>query len=396
MVKNTIFILFLVLLSGCSGGASDGASAEGADPAAHASCDLVSSGSGPSGSTSLTTQPMVTGLNTPWEVAILPGGDWLVTERPGRLRLVQRGSLLPTPVMTVTTVQSGEGGLLGLALDPQFSRNSYIYVFYTNPSGANYFNRVQRYTISPDHATATPGPVLIDNIAWNSVHNGGRIKFGPDGNLYISTGEGADPTLPENAASLNGKILRITSSGAVPADNPQAGNPWYIKGLRNPEAFDWLDSSTLVIADNGPTGEYEGRTGGDKVLIAQKGDDLGWPTIWHCETQAGLVSPILTWMDAFPPGGVLVYKGNGIPGWNGNVLVASHGAEQLRRIVLGANDSVAAHEGYLMGSFLPSGPSLGRLRTVFQGPGGELYVTTSNCDSRGSCPDSQDGIYQIN
>jgi glucose/arabinose dehydrogenase len=392
--KFEIAALALCLFSSCGGDSNSPQSPQqeaGANPG-NQSCQLVGSGSGPTGTTAIHTQAIVTGLNTPWDIAFLPGGtDWLVSERSGRLRLVRNGTLVPAPVMTVDTVQSGEGGLLGIALDPGFSQNSSFYVFLTAVSGASYVNRVQRYQLSADHTTATAGAVIIDNITWNSVHNGGRIKFGTDGDLYISTGEGSDATLPENGASPNGKILRITSSGAIPGDNPDPTQPWYIKGLRNPQGFDWLDSNTLIVTDNGPTGEYEGRTGGDKVLVAQKGEDMGWPTIWHCETAPGLVSPILTWTDAVPPGGALFYTGGDIPQWSGNVLFGSTGAEDLQRLVLNSSYSLASEEVYLA----DAASTLGRLRSTLQGPNGELYITTSNCDSRGSCPAQQDGIYRI-
>jgi glucose/arabinose dehydrogenase len=385
--------LIVCLLSSCGGDSNSPQSPEqaGADPT-NQSCQLVNSGFGPDGTTPIHTQAIVTGLNTPWDIAFLPGGtDWLVSERPGRLRLVRNGVLQPNPIMTVDTVQSGEGGLLGIALDPGFSQNSLFYVFVTASSGSSYVNRVQRYQLSSDHTTATAGPIVIDNILWNSVHNGGRIKFGPDGDLYISTGEGSDATLPGNPASLNGKILRVTSSGAIPSDNPNPTQAWYVKGLRNPQGFDWLDSATMVITDNGPTGEYNDETGGDKLLVAHKGEDMGWPTIWHCETAPGLVSPILTWIDAVPPGGALIYRGGDIPEWSGNVLIGSTGAEHLHRVVLDSTDSVSSHEVYLGD---PSN-TLGRLRSVLQGPNGELYITTSNCDSRGACPAQQDGIYRV-
>jgi glucose/arabinose dehydrogenase len=368
------------------------------------SCQLVNSGFGPAGTTAVHTQAMVTGLNTPWDVMILPGGsngnsDWLVTERPGRVRLIHESNsqltVVPTPVFTADTVQSGEGGFLGMVADPQFQSNSYFYMYYTVASttaNGGWVNRVQRFKLSADHTTATPDQVIFDNIPWNGVHNGGRIKIGPDGDLYISTGEGADAALPENPQSVAGKILRVNLDGSVPSDNPQAGQPWWIMGLRNPQAFEWLDNSTMMIADNGPTGEYEGRTGGDKVLIATKGQDMGWPTIWHCETQSGLVSPILTWNDAVPPQGLMTYQGSEIPGWNGSILIGSTGAEHLHRIVLSPSRTVQTHEVYLQGE---TAPALGRLRTVFQDPSGALYVTTSNCDSRGSCPATQDGIYRI-
>jgi glucose/arabinose dehydrogenase len=142
------------------------------------------------------------------------------------------------------------------------------------------------------------------------------------------------------------------------------------------------------------------RTGGDKVSIAHAGDDLGWPTIWHCETQAGLITPILTWIEAVPPGGGILYTGNDIPSWKGSFLFGSTGAKHLHRVVFdqasgGAtnpNPHLQSHEAYLEGD-PPSG--LGRLREVKQGTGGELYVTTSNCDNRGNCPATKDGIYRI-
>ena len=148
--------------------------------------------------------------------------------------------------MTVTTVSGSEGGLLGIALDPQFAQNSYFYVYFTAQNANGYVNRVQRYILSADHTSATADQIILDNIPWNTIHNGGRIKFGPDGMLYVSTGEGADATLPENASSPSGKILRIARDGSIPADNPQPGLPWFIKGLRNPEAFDWWDAEHLL------------------------------------------------------------------------------------------------------------------------------------------------------
>ncbi len=387
MKAKTLFLVLLMLMISRCG--------DEKDPMVNASsgeagCTLVDSGFGPDGTTSVHTEAVVTGLVTPWEVAILPGGtDWLVTERPGRLRLVKNGTLVGTAVATVETVGSGEGGLLGLALDPQFQSNSLFYLYFTATPSSGNVNRVQRFKLSADHLTAEPQNIILDNIPWYAVHDGGRIKFGPDGFLYVSTGEGNDPSVPRDSKSPNGKILRITADGSIPGDNPEPGLPWFIKGLRNPQGFDWIDSTHLLVTDNGPTGEYQGRTGGDKVAVLKRGEDLGWPTVWHCESQPGLVSPILTWTTAVPPGGALVYQGGDIPEWKGNVLVASTGGEHLHRIVPGPDGmSTESHEVYFQGE-------LGRLRTVFQGSNGELFITTSNCDSRGTCPSQQDGIYRV-
>ncbi len=385
-VAITGLTLLLVTVSRCGGDENDPVTDASSG---QAGCQLVDSGFGPDGTLPVHTEPVVTGLVTPWEIAFLPASnDWLVTERPGRLRLVRNGALVGTSVTTVQTVDSGEGGLLGLALDPQFEKNSQFYLYFTATPSSGNVNRVQRFLLSTDHLSAQAQDVILD-LPWYSVHDGGRIKFGPDGMLYVSTGEGNDPSLPRDTNSPSGKILRISKDGSIPSDNPEPGKPWFIKGLRNPQGFDWINSNHLLVTDNGPTGEYQGRTGGDKVAVLKRGEDLGWPTIWHCESAPGLVSPILTWVGAVPPGGALVYQGNDIPEWKGNVLVASTGGEQLQRIVLGSDGtSTASHEVYFQGD-------LGRLRTVVQGPAGEIYLTTSNCDSRGTCPAEQDGIYRV-
>lgn len=356
------------------------------------SCELVNTGYGPTGTSAVHLETVVNGLEVPWGLAFIPGGDILLTERPGRIRLVHGGALVDAPVTQVQVVNDGEGGLLGIALHPQFASNSFFYVFATVTENGNSVNRVERYHLSADHKSATFDRVILDGIQAGSIHDGGRIHFGPDGMLYVSTGNALQIQTSQDPNSVNGKILRLTPDGAIPFDNPQPGKPWFLLGLRNAHGFDWIDSGTLVVADNGPTGEYMNRTGGDKVMIAHAGNNLGWPTLWHCESQPGLLNPILTWIDAVPPGGAAVYRGNAIPGWYGNVIVGTLGSEHLHRIVLGANNQVSSHEVYFQGQ-PPKGA--GRLREVVSGPDGELYVTTSNCDSRGTCPASGDAILRV-
>jgi glucose/arabinose dehydrogenase len=300
--------------------------------AATPSCQLVQSGYGPTGTVQVHLQSLVTGLEVPWGIAFLPGGDSLVTERPGRLRLVQNGKLTPDPVAQIDVAQGGEQGLLGIALSPQFSTNSTFFVYYTAPDGS--MNQIASYKLSSDHTQATQDTVIFSGIAAGTIHNGGRLRFGPDGMLYASTGETSDATLPENPQSPNGKILRLNPDGSIPSSNPSPNEPWFIRGLRNTEAFDWLNPTTLVMADNGPTGEYEGRTGGDRVNIGQSGNNMGWPDTWHCDIAAGTVGPVLTWNDAVPPGGAAVYRGSAIPQWQGSVLIGSLGGEHLHRLEL--------------------------------------------------------------
>jgi glucose/arabinose dehydrogenase len=352
------------------------------------SCQLVDSGYGPTGTDQVHFETVANHLETPWDLAFLPGGDILVTERPGRIRLIHGGTLTDQPVAQINVTQSGEGGLLGIALHPQFATNSLFYVYETVTKNGTLVNRVERYLLSSDHTSATLDRIIIDDIEAGSIHNGGRLRFGPDGMLYIGTGNAGNTDLSQDANSLNGKVLRLTPDGAIPSDNPQAGKAWYLNGVRNSQGFDWIDNQTLVVADHGPTGEYQGRIGGDEVNIAHAGDNLGWPTIWHCETQAGLLTPILSWVAAVPPAGLAIYRGDKIPGWNGNVILGTLGSEHLHRIVLDSNHNVAKHEVYFQGAE-------GRLRDVIDGPDGYLYVTTSNCDSRGSCPADGDSILKL-
>lgn len=330
------------------------------------------------------------GLEVPWSVAFLPEGDLLVSERPGRVRVVTMAGELREPVATPDITSSSEGGLLGLALHPSFEENGLFYVYLTASSGGVDVNRVERYTLSADRTTATFDKVILDGIFAAQFHDGGRLRFGPDGMLYIGTGDGREPDRSRDPADPAGKILRVTPEGEVPSDNPIPGKAAFILGIRNTQGFDWLDSGTMVITDHGPTGEYEGRTGHDEVNFAKGGDDLGWPTVYACEAKSGFVAPSMTWKQAMPPGGAALYRGTAISEWQGALLIGSLKGEHLQLVRFDADDphKVTEHEVYLAGAH-------GRLRDVVMGPDGDLYVTTSNCDGRGNCPSDQDAILRI-
>lgn len=355
-----------------------------------ASCDFVTEGFGVAGTASVRAEIVARGLEVPWAIGFLPDGGMLVTERPGRIRRVASGGQLQAaPVATLSVDETGEGGLLGLAIHPDFSNNRFFYVYYTANKGGTTVNRVERYRLSSDDATATADRIIIDDIPAGTFHDGGRIHFGPDGNLYVGTGDGRNPELAQNQNSLAGKILRLTPDGAVPVDNPMAGSPVFISGIRNTQGFDWINAKTLVVADHGPTGEL-GRSGGDEVSIASSGSNLGWPTIWQCGEGAG-VTPILSFETAAPPGGAAIYRGSAIPEWQGDLIVGTLGSTHLQRVRLAARDGglgVESHEVYFDGTY-------GRLRDVVNGSDGFLYVTTSNCDGRGTCGADKDVILRI-
>jgi aldose sugar dehydrogenase len=352
-------------------------------------CRLVSDGFGPAGGVPVAVEAVTSGLEVPWGVAFLPDGGILITERPGRLRLFREGRLEPTPVANIETAASAEGGLLGLVLHPEFGSNRLFYLYYTarKPGGA--VNRVERWQLAPDASRASPDQIILDDIPAARFHNGGRMRFGPDGMLYIGTGDAGEPQLSQERDSTAGKILRLTPDGQVPADNPFENSPSYLTGIRNTQGFDWWNDSVLLVSDHGPSGEM-GRRGHDEVSVARAGDNLGWPTIYGCETREGMVTPILTWRQAVPPGGAAVYRGNAIPEWSGNLIVAALGSRNLVRIALSDDDPprLESHEVYFQGE-------LGRLREIITGPDGELYLTTSNCDGRGTCPSDQDRLLKI-
>ena len=353
-----------------------------------ASCRLVENGFGPQGQVKVRVEEVVTGLDVPWGIAFLPNRDLLVSERSGRVRLVQKGKLRPQAIATINVSDRGEGGLLGIAAHPDVANNRFFYVYFTADKNGSPVNQVERWQLSTNGLSATRDRTIIDNIPVAQFHNGGRIRFGPDGMLYIGTGDAKKPDLSQNVKSLAGKILRVTPDGQVPADNPFPGNPVYIMGIRNTQGFDWVNASTLWVSDHGPSGEL-GRSGHDKVSVAQAGDNLGWPTIYRCESRQGLVTPAIVWRQALPPGGAAIYTGNAIPEWKGSLIVAGLRSEHLQRVVIDPqSNQVQQHEVYLQGQ-------QGRLRDAVMGPDGELYVTTSNCDGRGSCPAEQDKILRI-
>lgn len=353
-----------------------------------AKCILVEDGFGVPGQVNIRVEEVVAGLDVPWGIAFLPNKDMLVTERSGQVRLVQNGKLRPQAIATINVSDRGEGGLLGIATHPDFASNRYFYIYYTANANGSAVNRVERWQLSSDGLSATRDRTILDNIPVARFHNGGRIRFGPDGMLYIGTGDARNPDLSQDVKSLAGKILRVTPDGQVPQDNPFPGNPVYILGVRNTQGFDWPTPSTLWVSDHGPSGEL-GRFGHDEVSVAQAGDNLGWPTIYRCQSQQKLVTPEIVWQQALPPGGATIYTGEAIPEWKDSFIVAALGAEHLQRVVIDPKSGqVQRHEVYLKGE-------QGRLREAIMGPDGELYVTTSNCDGRGRCPAQQDKILRI-
>lgn len=363
-------------------------------------CQFVESGFGPPGQVEVRAEEVVSGLEVPWGIVFLENGDMLVSERAGRIRLVQNGQLQPgasatvrsEPLANIEVTASGEGGLLDIEAHPDFANNRFFYVYYTADAAGTPVNRVERWQLSTDGQSAERDRLIVDNIPVARFHNGGRMRFGPDDMLYIGTGDATNPDASQDVNTLAGKILRVTPEGEIPDDNPFADNPVFLTGIRNTQGFDWYDESTLWVTDHGPSGEL-GRRGQDKVSVATAGDNLGWPTLQGCESQEGLIAPALIWQEAVPPGGAAIYTGEAIEEWQGNLIIGTLGSEHLHRVVFDSEAPyrVQTHEVY----FGEGTNSLGRIREVIMGPDNELYVTTSNCDGRGTCPPDGDKIVRI-
>lgn len=383
------------LLFGCLACLGLFAACPGEPPPTSNDCQLVTTGFGATGSVPIKVEVVVRKLEVPWGVAFLPNGSLLITERPGRVRLVIDGSVENKPVATVNVSASGEGGLLGIALHPAFDFKSapWFYLYYTADKNGKVINRVARYKLNEKGDAATEDKIIVDDIPSAQFHNGGRLRFGPDGMLYIGTGDARDPDLSQKRDNLAGKILRVAPDGTVPSDNPWPDSPVYITGIRNTQGFDWLTKQIMLVTDHGPSGDL-GRRGHDEVNFATPGSNLGWPTIYRCEQAKDMITPVLTWQTAVPPGGAALYTGTAIPEWKGSLLIGSLGAKHLQRVILKEDGSqgIGGHEVYLQGD-QPDG--YGRLREVIMGPDQQLYVTTSNCDGRGTCPDDGDYLLRI-
>ena len=324
------------------------------------------------------------GLEVPWALAFTPDGRILVTERRGRIRVIQNGGLLDAPLAVLDVARVSEAGLMGIALDPEFSANGHIYVCYTYQNGGGtLINRVARLTetggVAGDHR------VVLDGIPGARNHNGCRLRFGPDGKLYITMGDAGQRDNAQNLGSLSGKVLRINPDGSVPQDNPFPGSPIYTYGHRNPQGLDWRPvTGDLFITEHGPSQA-------DEVNILRPGGNYGWPIALGQVGNPTYVDPILSFTPTLAlAGGAFYTGGNLASSWQGNFIFANLKASHLHRVVLEPSPfaSVISQERLFQGQF-------GRLRAAAMGPDGYLYFTTSNRDGRGSPMAGDDRVMRL-
>jgi glucose/arabinose dehydrogenase len=335
----------------------------------------------------------VNNLEIPWSLLFLPDGRALVTERPGRIRLIKDARLQEEPYATIDVAHVGEGGLMGLALHPEFPKKPYIYVMHTYKIGGELRNRVIR--LKDEGLRGVFDRVIIENIPGGKFHNGGRIAFGPDGMLFIATGETFHAELAQNLKSLGGKILRITPEGNVPEDNPFKGSPIYSYGHRNPQGLAWHPfTGDLFESEHGPSGEF-GRFAHDEINVIKKGGNYGWPAVIGAARLKQYTDPLIVWEKTTPPSGIAFYKGELLKHLQGDLFIATLRSESLIRIRLQKNDGykVTRIERWFANGY--SDGRYGRIRDVVEGPDGALYFLTNNRDGRGTPQSGDDRIYII-
>ena len=325
-------------------------------------------------------------LKAPWALAFVPDGRIFITEKEGNLRVVVEDELRDSPYLTIEEVApEGEGGLLGVAVDPNFSINGYVYVYYTyKESNGSLANRVVRWQDAGQ--TAGNPTVILDGIPGNRIHNGGRLKFGPDGKLYVTTGDAASSPLAQDMRSLAGKILRINGDGTVPADNPFPGSLVYSYGHRNPQGLAWHpETGALFATEHGPVGN-------DEVNLIVAGGNYGWPEVGGDETGEGFIPPVLhSGIETWAPSGAVFYDGDVMPAyWKGRLLFAALRGQRIVWVEFRPEEFVQVQEQDSL--FVRQ---QGRIRDVVLGPDGYLYFLTNNLDGRGRPREGDDLLLRI-
>ncbi|MEU6414044.1 PQQ-dependent sugar dehydrogenase [Microbispora sp. NPDC046933] len=312
-------------------------------------------------------QVATTGLQAPWSIAFLPDGSAIVSERDTATIAQVRPGSAPTRVATVPNVSpQGEGGLLGIAISPTYAQDQWVYAYFSSASD----NRVVRFRLS----TPQTQQVILSGIPRAQFHNGGRIAFGPDGMLYVTTGDAGTSANAQDLNSPGGKILRMRPDGTVPPDNPFSGSRVYSYGHRNVQGLAWDEGGRLYATEFG-------QNTWDEINYIQPGRNYGWPA---CEGMCGdsrFTNPIQTWStsEASPSG--VAYA-------NGTLFAAALAGKRLWTVPVSAGSRTGTPVAEFQGTY-------GRLRTATVGPDGWLWVMTNNRDGRGTPAADDDRVIRV-
>lgn len=325
-------------------------------------------------------------LKSPWGIVSMPDGRLILTEKAGNLRIVTQDGKLSEPITGLPAVhQKGQGGLLGIALDPKFKSNRMIYWAFSEPTDEGNLTAVAKGKLSADETKIEGATVIYRATPYykGNLHYGGRVLFDSKGNLFLSTGERSDLVTRPQAQSLEsglGKVIRITTDG-----KPVKGNPFIGKGSARPELYSYGHRNVQGLAIHPVTGDlWEnefGPRGGDEVNRVEAGKNYGWPTITYgieykgdkvgdaIQQKAGLEQPVYYWDPSVSPSGMTFYTGSQIPEWKNNLFVGTLSGMHIARLVLDANNKVVGEERLLE-------DETQRFRDVTQGQDGALYAVT--------------------
>lgn len=326
-------------------------------------------------SSTKTSEPTILAgnLEVPWAIDFLPDGRLIFTERVGNVKIIDGKKIIT--VAKIDAKQIGEGGLMGVALHPDFATNHYIYFYYTYSSnGDDTLNRVERYKLENDKLIDKT--TIIDSIPGNLFHDGGRIKFGPDKFLYVTTGDAQNPSLAQDKNSLAGKILRVKDDGKPAPENPFETRI-YSYGHRNPQGIAWDKDGKLWETEHGPSGIWPNCCQ-DEINLIEKGQNYGWPDSVGEKVLPGTIGPVYeSHGDTWAPSGSAVF--------NNSLLFAGLKGQSLFKFDLGKQNSPVK---LLEGGF-------GRIRESIMGSDGYLYISTSNRDGRGIPNAGDDKIIRL-
>ena len=321
-------------------------------------------------------------LQVPWGMAFLPNGDFIFCERNGEINLKKKGEADYNMIM-FRTVQVAEGGLLGVAVDPDFEHNNYIYIYETVVG----MNRVVRLKF--DSGILTQDLVLLDGIPAANNHDGGALRFGPDGFLYLGTGDALMSSLAQDTSSLAGKIIRIDRNG-----NPAPGNPFnnyvWSYGHRNVQGFDWNEQGKMIATEHGPTSEF-GWCCHDELNLIEPGKNYGWPiTMGGMESDSLTPAIYQTGSEVWAPSGCTFIQGQEWGAWNGTFLFGALKGQRLVRFTISADGTTASdRQDTLIGTFQ-------RIRGVIQAPDGSILFSSSNVGTASPPPlAGDDKIYRM-
>ena len=326
--------------------------------------------------------PLFKGLANPWSLTFLPNGDMLITEKPGRLRIVRNGALDPQPIAGVPQVWAvGQGGLLEVLPHPRYSENRFLYLTYSKPCSADKSatTALARGTFDGKALTDVKDLFVADNCNTGNPHYGSKLAWGRDGMLYMTVGERGDRNRAQNTDSHGGKILRLREDGTAPPDNPFVGKPGH-----KPEIYSYGHRNAQGLAFHPETGELweheHGPQGGDELNIILPGKNYGWPVasygreypangakVSEVPWKEGIEEPLLLWVPSIGISGLAFYTGERFPDWKGNLFIGGLSGLAVHRV--GFNEKKG-----LMGRETLVGDLRQRIRDVRQGPDGLLYL----------------------